>query len=63
MRHFTKNRLINVFKSIKININIDEKDINRMLEYIKGNKIMKMKEKKIKNLAGKKVKKNIENNK
>ena len=63
MRHFTKNRLINVFKSIKININIDEKDINRMLEYIKGSKIMKMKEKKIKNLAGKKVKKNIENNK
>ena len=63
MRHFTKNRLINVFKSIKININIDEKDINTMLEYIKGNKIMKMKEKKIKNLAGKKVKKNIENNK
>ena len=63
MRHFTKNRLINVFKIIKININIDEKDINRMLEYIKGNKIMKMKEKKIKNLAGKKVKKNIENNK
>ena len=35
VRSITKNGLINAFKSATIDINIDEKDIDKMLEYMK----------------------------